>query len=462
MEKKQNPKGPMFLGTEPVKNLIWKFALPGIASSLITAVYNIVDQIFIGWGVGDLGIAATNIAFPLSTMITALSALLGLGGATKFNLAMGKGKTDEAKKTIGGSLALMILVGLVLCIAGICFLQPMLYAFGATNSIMPYAQPYTLLICVGLPFGIFSTGASHLIRADGHPNLSMLVLLSGSIFNLIFDPIFLFGFNMGIQGIALATALGQILSSIIAFYYLYRKFSTVTLDRTCFQIRGDITKSICSLGAAVCFTHIAATAVQIVLSNVLRYYGMQSIYGSEVALAAAGAVSKVMILLMSCVIGISLGSQPIVGYNYGSKQYARVKQAYFLTLKYASLIAVFAFICIQLFPRQILSIFGSSDPLFYEFATKYMRIYLFMTFANAVQPVTSTFFTSIGKAKLGFWMALTRQVLLLIPLLLILPVFWGISGVLWAGPLADGITVILVIALARRELRAISDLQMNE
>ncbi len=450
------------LGTQPIKSMIWKFAIPGIISSLVNAAHNIVDQVFVGWGIGDLGIAATNIAFPLATMITALSALLGMGGASRFNLALGSGKEEEARKTLGTSLLLMAAIGVILGAGAILFLEPMLYGFGATDAIIPYAKPYALIISMGLPFGIFATGASYFIRSDGNPNFSSVVLLSGAIFNMIFDPIFLFVFDMGIKGIALATLLGQMLSASLAVYYMACKFKSVSLTWKDFAPSAKTIKAICTLGAAPCFTHVAATAVQIVQSNSLRYYGGLSSFGSEVPLAAAGAVSKVMIVLLSCVIGISLGCQPLYGYNYGSRRYDRVKETYKLAVRYGTTIAVIAFACIQIFPRQILGIFGSDDPMFYEFAVKYMRIFLFMTFANALQPVTSTFFTSIGKAHLGFWMALIRQVVLLIPLLLILPLSWGIDGIFWAGPLSDGVAAIIVIFFAVREVRKLTHLQQKE
>lgn len=455
-------QGNNVLGTQPIPGMIWKFAIPAIISAMTNQVYNLIAQVYIGWSVGDLGIAATNVAFPLAILITALSALFGMGGAAKFGLYMGQGKPEEASQTIGNALVLMVVSGLAVSIAATVFLRPLLYAFGATEAIMTYAIPYTLITNIGIPFGILAVGASYLIRADGSPSFSMLVVLSGVIFNLIAAPVFLFGLEMGIGGVALATTLGQMLSSAVAIYYLRVKFKSVSLKREGFQLRGAVIKGVCALGSAAFFTHLAAAAVQIVQSNALRYYGAQSIYGSEATLAAAGAVIKVMAFLMSVVIGISLGCQPIFSYNYGSKRYDRVKEAYKLAVSYATMVSVIAFLCIQIFPRPILSIFGSGNPLFYDFAVQYMHIYLLMTFANGIQPVTSTFFSSIGKARIGFWMSLVRQVILLMPLLLILPIFWGINGVLWAGPLADGIAVVLVILFAAREMRIMTGLQLKQ
>ncbi len=448
-----------FLAERPIKNLIWKFALPGIASQLVNAVYNIVDQIFVGWGIGDLGIAAITIVFPLATITTALSVLFGSGAAAKFSLLMGEGKEDEAKSVIGTAISLMLLIGTTIALASMLFLKPLLAFFGATDLIMPHAQPYAFIICLGIPFGIFSTGASFYIRADGSPVYSSAVLLSGAIFNIIFDPIFLFVFDMGIEGIALATILGQILSSLLAAYYLVRKARTFKLRKNDFFPKFQNIKAIFGLGISAFTTHILATIVQIVSINSLKHYGALSKYGSEIAIAASGAVSKAMIVFMSSVLGIALGCQPIYGYNYGSKRYDRVKETYLLAIRYGTTIAVIAFLVLQLFPRPILSLFGSNDPLFYEFGSRYIRIFLFMTFINSLHPTTSTFFTALGKAHIGFWLALMRQGVILLPLMLILPRFMGIDGLLFAGPITDGIAAIVVIILGLWQVRTLTRMQ---
>lgn len=461
-KNKLQGRGRSALGTEKISKLIWKFSIPAIISGLVSAAYNIVDQIFIGQGVGDLGLAATNVAFPLVTISTALALLFGVGGASNFNLSMGRNEPEEASKIAGNALSWMLLSGILVGLIAIVFLRPLLFAFGATEPIMPYAEPYTLITNIGIPFLIFSTGASNLVRADGSPTYSMLIMLSGAVFNLIFDPIFLFVFHMGIKGIALATLLGQILSSIIAVYYLLKRFRTVPIKRGHLRIQPDITRLICSLGAAACFNQLAMTVVQIVKSNTLRYYGALSAYGSEIPLAAVGAVSKVLVLFMAVILGIAQGCQPIISFNYGAKKYDRVSETYKRAVLYATIVSVIAFLCLQIFPRQILSIFGSDSEAFYEFAVKYMRIFMLMTFINGIQPITSNFFTSIGKANLGFWMSLTRQILLLVPLLLILPVFWGIDGVMWSGPISDGVAAVLAIIFVVREMRKMRLLEIQE
>jgi putative MATE family efflux protein len=461
MQSQNVPQGNP-LGYQPIKAMLWKFAVPGILSQLMNATHNIVDQIFAGQGIGDLGIAATNIAFPLATITTALAGMLGMGGAASFSLAMGRGDTEEARKSLGGALFLMAATGIAIAAVAVAQFKPMLNLFGVTEAIRPYAEPYVIIIAMGLPLGIFATGASYHIRADGSPSYASATILCGVIFNIIFDPLSIYVFDLGITGIALATVGGQALSTILALYYFLRKFKNPRPGIRDLPPSLGVIKKICSLGSAVCVTHLSATVIQITQLNTLRHYGALSVYGSEVALAAAGAAAKVMTVFMSCVIGIALGCQPIYGFNYGNKKFSRVKEAYKLAVRYGTIISVTAFLCIQLFPRQILSIFGSDDPRFYDFATRYMRIFLFMTFINAVLPITSNFFSSIGKARLGFWMALLKQIGLLLPLMLLLPRFFGIEGLFWAGPAADGAAALAVIFFARREVHALTKLQQEQ
>jgi putative MATE family efflux protein len=461
MDSQNVPQGNP-LGYQPIKSMLWKFAVPGILSSLMNAAHNIVDQVFVGQGIGDLGIAATNIAFPLATITTALAGMLGMGGASSFNLALGRGNTEEARKSLGGSLFLMATVGIVIAAAAVSLLEPMLNLFGVTEAILPYAEPYVRIISLGIPLGIFATGASYHIRADGSPSYASATILCGVIFNMIFDPVFLYVFDLGISGIALATVGGQALSTLLALCYFLRKFKNAKPGIRDLPPRLNVIKRVCSLGSAVCVMHLSATVIQIVQLNTLRHYGALSVYGSEVALAAAGAAAKVTTVFMSCVIGIALGCQPIYGFNYGNKKFDRVKEAYKLALRYGTTIAVATFLCLQLFPTQILSIFSSDDSLFYSFATRYLRVFLFMTFINAIQPITSNFFSAIGKAKLGFWTALLKQIGLLLPLLLLLPLAFGIEGLFWAGPITDSFAAVVVISLAAREVRALTKLQQEQ
>ena len=457
MSEKMTMENP--LGSQPINRLIWKFAIPGIISQLVNSTHNIVDQAFLGWGVNDLAIGATNVAFPFTTIMTAVSALIGMGAASHFSILLGKKQTDEAGDHIGNAIALMAVFGLSIALVASAFLEPILYLFGATDRIMEYAFPYARVICLGIPFGIFATGMSYFVRADGSPSYASAILLSGAVFNILFDPIFLFLFDTGITGVALATVLGQVLSAALAVFYLLKKMKTVSLTRANFRIRQDVVGGIFALGSAIFFNHILATIVQIVLMNAMKKYGALSVYGSEVVIAASGAVSKLSIVFLSSIIGIATGCQPILGYNLGNKQYDRVRKTYLLALRYGTTVAVAAFLLLQLFPSTLLKLFGSDDPLFYEFATRYIRIYFAMMFLNALQPITSTFCTAIGKAKMGFLMTIVRQGILMLPLILLLPGSFGIDGVLLAGSISDGLTALVVAAIGYREVKRLHKLQ---
>lgn len=450
------------LGVKPIRSLIWKFAIPGIITQLVSSVHNIADQVFIGQAMGDFGVAATNVAFPLVSITLAIAALIGMGGASRFSIYLGQRDFEKARRVLGTAFSLMVILGLVLSVGCYAFLKPLLYLFGATELIMPYAVDYAGLISLGIVLGILSTGLSYFIRADGNPTYSSFVLLSGAVFNIVFDPIFLFGMNMGIPGVALATVLGQLLSTVLALVYLFGHFRSVRLTLSDLRPRLDAIGAIASLGFAAFTTHILMTLVQIVQMNGLRHYGGLSKYGSEVVIAAAGAVSKVSIVFFSGIIGIGQGSQPIIGYNMGSRQYDRVKETYLKALRYSTTISFCAFLVFQIFPNQLMSLFGSENPLFYEFSTRYIHTYLFMMFCHALQPITSTFCTSIGKANMGFWMAVIRQGLLLIPLLLIFPRIWGIDGILYAGPISDGLAALVVILVGYRQVKNLNKLQAEK
>ena len=448
ISQEQNP-----LGTAPVGGLIGKFAIPAIISMLVSALYNIVDQIFIGQGVGMLGNAATNVAFPVTTIATALALLLGIGGASNYNLEMGAGREKKASSIAGTALSTLVITGVILAVAVLLFLRPLLSLFGATTDVMPYAVDYLGITAVGLPFYALSIGGNHIVRADRSPTYSMTCVLTGAIINTILDPLFIFGFGWGIKGAAWATVIGQVVSGILVIIY-FGKFRKMYLEMSMLKPSSECLKAIISLGMASCINQIAMAIVQIVLNNILRYYGGLSVYGSDIPIACVGVISKVNQVFMAICIGISQGCQPIWGFNYGAKKYDRVRLAYSYSVIACTAIATVFFLCFQLFPHQIVSIFGTGSDLYFQFAERYLKIFMFMTFANGIQPMSSGFFTSIGKAKLGIVMSLTRQVLFLLPLIVVFSLIMGIDGVMYAGPIADAAACVLAILFARRELRA--------
>lgn len=446
------------LGVLPIPQLIRQFAVPSIVAMLVGALYNIVDQFFIGRSIGELGNAATNVAFPLTTSCTAIALLIGIGGAASFNLSMGRKEHEKAVHYMGNAAVLLFGLGLILCVGTQIFLTPMLRFFGSPDSVLSYAIVYTRITSIGFPFLIFSNGGAHLVRADGTPQYAMICNLAGAGINTVLDPLFIFGFQMGMAGAAFATIIGQITAAGMVFRYLCH-CKTVTLHRAHLMVHIENALQIMSLGLSSFFNQIAMMVVQIVLNNSLTYYGSRSIYGESVPLACAGIISKVAMLYFSVVIGLAQGLQPIASFNYGAKQYDRVKYAYGLTVRYAVSVSACAFVLFQLFPRQIISVFGDGSEEYFLFAVRYFRIFLFATFLNGVQPVTATFFTAIGKPIKGVFLSLTRQILFLLPLIVIFPLFLGIDGIMYAGPIADLVAGAVAIGMMVLEMRQITRLE---
>lgn len=446
---------------ESIPKLLKGFALPSITATLVSSLYNIVDQIFIGQGVGYLGNAATNVSYPLSTICLAISLLIGIGSASRFSIHLGRKDYATAAKLVGNGIVLMLLSGVLYFILGEVFLSPLLRIFGATDEVMPYAVQYSGITLIGMPFLIMTNGISNLIRADGRPKYSMICMVAGAIANTILDPIFIFVFDLGVFGAALATILGQILSFLLAVRYLWH-FQTVALDKSCFRLEPRENITTLYMGTSSCVNQIAITIVQIVLNHSLTYYGAHTIYGEDIPLAACGVVMKTNAILLSIIVGISQGVQPIIGYNYGAGKYARLKKAYLLALKWNFCVSAVGFILFQFCPKLILSIFGSGNALYEEFAVLFMRTFLLMVLVNGVQLLSSNLFTAIGKASKGLLLSLTRQVFFLIPLILVLPLKFGLFGVLLAGPIADFIAFVASVLLVWREFKKMNRLEASQ
>ena len=440
------------LGTEPTGKLLKRFTIPSIIAMLVGSLYNIVDQFYIGQAVGPLGNAATNIAFPLTTSCVAIALLFGIGGASSFNIALGEGRRDEAVHYMGSAAAMLFCCGLALCIFTQVFLSPLLRFFGSPDDVLTYAKTYTRITSLGFPFLILTTGGGHLIRADGRPHITMLCNMSGAVINTVLDALFVFGFHWGMAGAAAATIIGQIFSALLVIAFL-RKCRTVTLHRDHLIIHKKYVRRISSLGVAPFSNQVAMMIVQIVMNNSLKYYGSMSVYGESIPIACVGIITKVNMLYMSFIIGISQGLQPIASFNHGARRHRRVRQAYLQAIGAGALISLAAFALFQLAPRQIISLFGDGSDEYFAFAVNYFRIFLFFTFLNFLQPITSNFFTAIGKPKVGAFLSLTRQIIFLLPLLIIFPLFMGIDGIMYAGPVADFLAASVNLLLVLRELR---------
>mgnify|MGYP003374578236 CR=1 FL=1 len=427
------------LGTDKISTLVARFAIPSIIAMLVSAVYNIADQLFIGNAVGTLGNAATNIAFPLSMLCTSLALLFGIGGAASFNLHMGAGDRKIAPNFIGNSITMLIATGTILFLVTELFLSPLLIAFGSPADVLPLARQYVSITAIGFPFLILTIGSGHLIRADGSPKMAMIMNLSGAIINIVLEAVFVLIFRWGMYGAAAATVIGQIISAVIALCYL-RHYHTVPLGKCHLKPNALYLKEICSLGMSSGINQIAMMIVQISMNNLLRFYGAASPYGESIPIACSGIVIKVNQLYFSIIIGLSQGSQPIQSFNYGARQYKRVKDAYRLAITVGATVSIIAFLLFQL----------------------YFRIFLLFTWLNFLQPISATFFSSIGKAYKGTFLSLTRQILFLLPLVLILPHFFGIMGVLYAGPIADLLSFAVGLTMVFDEFRNIRKLELAQ
>lgn len=451
---KGNPAGNP-LGYAPIMGLIGKFAIPSIISMLVNAAYNITDQIFIGHIVGLLGNAATNVAFPVVTLTTAFAQLAGVGTAANFNISLGAKKEEEAKKFLGTGLSLMVILGILILVLVLAFKTPILLLCGATENVLPYAQLYLGITAFGLPFLLFTNAGSTIIRADGSPAYSMTCTVTGAIINVFLDWLFMFVFRWGIQGAALATITGQCVSFLMCLAY-FPRFKTFKIRLDMLGLRMKYVVEIVKLGTSNFINHTIMMLVNIVLNNTLTYYGAMSVYGSDIPLAVSGVIAKLNSILTSFSVGLAQGCQPILGFNMGAKNYDRVKETYKKAVTAVLIISVIAFVIFQAFPRQLTGIFGSGDELYFQFAERYLRIYMFMVCVYGVQPVSVNYFTSTGNVRQGIILSLSRQGFLLIPLLILLPLVWGLDGVLFAGPIADFLACVLSLFLVSRNFKKLS------
>ena len=446
-EMRENP-----LGTEKIQGLILKFAIPSIIAMLVTSVYNIVDQFFIGQCVGALGNAATSVYYPFTTACIGMSLLCGVGGAAAFNLAMGMGKKDEAGYYIGNAFILMLILSVIIMAAALIFTKPLLLFFGSSEEVLPYAMTYTRVCAIGFPALILQSGGTHLVRADGRPNASMSVNLVGAGINVVLDALFVFVFGWGMAGAAAATVIGQVFAAALLVWYILH-FRTLKLAKEMFRPNPAAMKRLSSLGMANCFTQMAIVVVIIATNKSLKYYGAQSVYGESIPVAIAGIATKCMQLVMAVVIGFSQGMQPVTSFNYGAQKYDRVKKAYLTTIRWAAVVPIIAYIFFQLFPRQLIGIFGTGEERYFAFGAKYIHIAYLLLFTYFLQPITGNFFSSIGKPQRGVILSLSRQILFFLPLLLLLPVFLGIEGVMWATCVSDAMAFTLCLIMIIIELR---------
>lgn len=447
--------------TEPIGRLIVKFAVPCVISLLVNLLYNIVDQIFIGWGVGYLGNGATNVVFPITIIALALSMMIGDGGAAYLSLKLGEGDVASAKKGVGNAIVMVTAVSILLLVVFLIFVDPILTLFGATEALRPYALEYGYIIGIGLPFTMIPTALNSMIRADGSPKYAMFSMVLGAVINTVFDPIFIFVLHMGVQGAAIATVMGQVASFVVSIIYITR-FKTFHFDKVMFRLKRRVCQNILTLGISSFITQIAITIVMALTNNLLAAYGAASVYGPEIPLTAMGIVMKVNQILISILVGIATGAQPIIGYNYGAKNFERVKKAFDIALVASEIVSVIAFLVFQFAPMSVVSVFGSEEGLYNEFAVMSFRIFLMLCPLTGFQTVAAIYLQAIGKPVKSAILSLSRQIIFFVPTIIILPLFLGVTGVLWTGPVADGLAFVLALGLILYERKQLKTFPVSE
>lgn len=443
MENNQN-----VLGTESIGKLLLKYSVPAIIGMMVNALYNVVDRIFIGNmpGVGPMAITGLGVAMPVMSVITAFGTLVGVGSTTNISIKLGQGKRDEAERIIGNAISLAVIIGATLTILGTVFLDKMLILFGASDSTISYAEAYMSFILVGATFSIMSMMFSNLIRGDGNPRLSATIMIIGCAMNIVLDALFIFKFNMGIQGAAFATVISQITSSVIGLLYYLRGKSNLSLKKKNLKLNKSIIGAIFAIGCAPFAMQLTNSVVQLIFNTSLKTYG------GDLSIGAMATISSISMIFVMPAFGFVQGMQPIVGFNYGAKKYDRAKKALKISLISASIVFLLGSLVIQLAPQALVVMFNK-DPELMNITIIGLRKYALAMPIVGISIVGSNFIQSIGKAKMAMVLGLLRQVIILIPMVLILPNFFGLNGVWFAQPTADTVSAIITGIVLVRELR---------
>ncbi|SHK06732.1 putative efflux protein, MATE family [Clostridium cavendishii DSM 21758] len=442
------------LGEEKVSSLLVTFSVPAIIGMLVNAFYNIVDRMFIGHipEIGKLAITGVGITMPIMTIMMGFGMLVGIGTAAVISIKLGQGKKDEAEEILGNAFTLLIIFSVIITILGLLFVDNILVAFGASSDTIVYAKEFITIIFIGTIVNMVSFGLNHSIRSEGNPGVAMATMLIGAILNVILEPIFIFVLGLGVRGGAIATVISQMVATVWILRYFTKGDSFLKLKVSNMKLKKEYVKSIFAIGISPFAIQVAASAVQVVSNNSLR------IYGGDLAIGAMTVISSVAMIFLMPIFGLNQGSQPIIGYNYGAMKYDRVKD----TVKYgviaATTVVVIGFIVIHLFPQAIIKMFNSDEQLI-EIGVKGLKIFLFMMPVIGFQIISANFFQSIGKAKISIFLSLLRQVIILIPMLIILPKFLGLTGVWLSGPIADFTSSVITGVFLFREFNKLTNLQ---
>ena len=434
------------LGESEISGLLLKFSIPAIVGMLVNALYNVVDMVFIGKGVGPLGIAGVRIGFPIIVVNMAFSMLFGIGANSLVSIRLGEKKKDEAELIMANAMVIMLIMAAILSILGLALLTPLLKLFGASEAVLPYARDYLSIILYGAVFQVIGMGMNNFIRGEGNPKMAMVTMLIGAVLNTILDPIFIFVFGWGIKGAAYATILSMAISSAWVLYYFLFGNSLLKVKKPNLRIRFNIIKNITAIGLAPFSMQLAGSVLVVLMNNNLTRYG------GDIAVSGMAIINNVAMMFMMTVFGINQGAQPIIGFNYGAKKYDRVKKTLKIAISAATTVVTIGFLLTRFFPEQIVGIF-TDDLSLIEFGSSGLKRFLIFMPIIGFQVVSSAYFQAVGKPKHSMFLSLSRQVLILTPLVLILPKYMGLSGLLTAGPIADLSSSILTAVFLGRELQ---------
>lgn len=441
-----NTQNPQLLETAPVPRLLWKFALPAVISTLTTSLYSLIDRVFIGQGAGAMAISGLALTFPIMNFLTAFGTLVGVGASTRISIVLGMGDRDWAERILGNALVLTVIIWVLLTVSCLYYLYPLLVIFGGSGNTMPYAADYLRIVIPGYIFSNLAYSFCNIIRASGNPTRSMVIMLIGAGVNLALDPLFIFGFGMGIKGAAWATVISMFVSSVFVMQFFLRKNAYIRFKRSTLRLKRNIVRNILSIGMSPFLMNLAATLVVVILNRRLV------LSGGDLAMGAYGIINSYAILFVMFVLGLCQGMQPIVGYNYGAKKMDRAKHAFFLSIKVGTVITVFGFLLMELFPGAAARVFTSDEQLVTLAKNGFRLIFMLFPFVG-FQIVTSNFFQSLGKVHLSIFLSLSRQVLYLIPALYICSTFWGLNGVWAATAVADFFSILTTLFILRSQMK---------
>ncbi len=440
---------------DKITSLLIKFSAPAMVGMMVNALYNLVDTIFVGKGVGTLAITALAVAFPIQMVMMAIAQTVGIGSASIISRALGAGDNEKADEVVGGAIALNLVSTLIFVILGLVFLNPLLRLFGASETVLPYAREYMQVIFVGMVFFAFSMSSNNFIRAEGNAKMAMYSMILGAVSNMILDPILIFGFKMGVQGAAIATVTSQILSTLFIILYFTSGKSALALRFQDIRLKKQLSQEIIKVGSASFARQISGSIIAVIVNNSLLYYG------GDMAIAIMGVSMRLLMFLVMPIFGIVQGFQPIVGFNYGARQFGRVKEA----LKTASLFATgyvfIGFLVIMIWPQAMLSIF-SNDVELIQAGTTPLRIMNVFLPLIGIQVLAASLFQAIGKSKPALILTMSRQIIFFIPIVLILPLFFKLTGVWMATPAADLLSFIVTGIWVMKEMRLLDEQEEKE